>query len=339
MAIVIALVAALAVWLGRDSSSSQQRSVLHLAGATGATAAMAASVPSVESPTSVPGQEPYKLIGTLPEGQPPDAAVYRLPKATAGDAADVARALHLDGTPVRAQGGWVLRSGNNRLAVRDNGSWSYSLDCFSGPEAQEELTVECAYAGSGTATAVSPGSTSAPARTNPSPPSPTSPPEPSAAPEPTPTTPYVDGLEVVNWTQWFVIKAGDGSIDSGSGWVGTPQRGASYPLITAQRAFELLQEQPRPMMELCMARPDGEPGCAPIPPSEVTGAKLGLTLDYDSGKPVLVPAWLFAIKGQTAPVMQVALQPQYLATPSPQPYPTVKGVPVEPPAPAQPASP
>ena len=320
--------AALAVWLGRDSASSPQRSVLHLGSATGATAALAA--PAASAPNG-PGQQPYKLIGTLPEGQPPDAVVYRLPSATADDAAHVARALHLNGTPVRAQGGWVLRSGNNRLAVRDDGSWSYALDCFSGPEAQEELTVECAQAVSGTATAVSPeSSTSTSASPEPNPPSA------AALPAPTETTQYVDGLEVVNWTRWFVVKAADGSIDSGSGWVGTPQRGASYPLITAQRAFDLLQQQPRPMMELCMARPDGQPGCAPIPPSEITGAKLGLTLDYDSGKPVLVPAWLFAVKGQTAPVMQVAVAPQYLATPSPQAYPTVNGVPVEPPSPAEP---
>ena len=131
--------------------------------------------------------------------------------------------------------------------------------------------------------------------------------------------------------------AADGSIDSGNGWIRKPQRGASYPLITAQRAFALLQQQPRPMMDMCMLRPDGKPGCAPIPPSEVTGATLGLTLDYDENKPMLVPAWLFAVKGQDIPVAQVAVQPQFLATPTPQPYPTVKGVPVEP-LPEEPAN-
>ena len=360
VAIVVALVAGVAVWLARDSSSSQRPVVLHLGSAANGARPMAAAIATNESPAPFPGQQPYKLVGTLPDGQPPDAPVYRLPHATADDAATVARALHLDGTPVRADGGWIVRSGSNRLAVRDDGSWSFGLDCFSGPEAQEELTVECAYASGGGVAVASPAGSAAP----------TPLPTPSVEPGPSESTartvaqdvmtalgypdsdivvnaadpmayiqatPHVDGQPAVGWTMSLAVKA-DGSIDNGNGWIGSPERGASYPLISAQDAFDLLQQQPRPMMDLCMLRPDGKPGCADIPPTEITGASLGLAMDYESAKPILVPAWLFAVKDQDMPLSQVAIDPKYIATPSPEPVPAVKGVPAEPPTPAEPPS-
>jgi len=363
VAIVVALVAGVAVWLSRDSSSpaAAKPTVLHLRSLGGGATTMAAAAiaPDESAPPAQPGA-PYKLVGTLPDGQPADASVYRLPKATSADAATVGRALNLAGTPTRAQGGWILRNGNNRLAVRDDGTWSYGLDCFSGPEAQEELTVECASATGGGVAVASPDGTAAPTAV----PTPTVSPGPSnatarAAAESVMTvlgygdadivvnagdptayveaTPRVDGQPANGWVTGFAVGA-DGSIDSGNGWIGSPQRGASYPLITAQRAFELLQQQPRPMVEMCMVRPDGKPGCAPIPPSEVTGATLGLAMDYESDKPILVPAWLFAIKDQVMPVSQIAVEPSYIAKPSPEPNPTAKGVPVEPPTPAEPPS-
>jgi hypothetical protein len=363
VAIVVALVAGVAVWLARDSSSTPRPVVLHLGSAAGGVRAMAATVPTDESPAPVPVQQPYKLIGTLPDGQPADAPVYRLPKATGDDAATVARALHLEGMPVRADGGWVVRDGSNRLAVRDDGSWSYGLDCFSGPEAKEELTVECAYASGGGVAIASPATTSGSGSTGPADQAPPPVPTPSVEPGPSESTaravaqdamtalgydsadivvnaadpmayvqatPQVDGQPAIGWTMSFAVKA-DGSIDNANGWIGSPRSGASYPLITATDAFDLLQQQPRPMMDLCMVRKDGKPGCADMPPTEIMGASLGLALDYESDKPILVPAWLFSVKDQDMPVSQVAIDPKYIAAPSPEPVPVVKGVP----APAQ----
>ena len=104
---------------------------------------------------------------------------------------------------------------------------------------------------------------------------------------------------------------------SANGWITQPNRDADYPVISAQRAFDLLQQQPRPMMMLCAQRTDGKPGCAEIPPTEVTGATLGVMLDQDGNDAVLVPAWLFSIKGQDDPVTQIAIDPSYLAQPTP----------------------
>ena len=103
---------------------------------------------------------------------------------------------------------------------------------------------------------------------------------------------------------------------SADGWLPDVTQGDRYPVVTAQRAFELLQEQPRPMIEMCMRRPDDKPGCADIPPTAITGASLGLSIAHDSGRPTLVPAWLFTVKGQDEPLAQVAVEARFLAPPA-----------------------
>jgi hypothetical protein len=129
------------------------------------------------------------------------------------------------------------------------------------------------------------------------------------------TSPTVAGMQSVGWVTSVQID-GSRTIVSADGWLPDPDRGADYPVISAQRAFELLQLQPRPAIMLCAQRPDGKPGCADMPPTEVTSATLGVTLDRDGDKSVLVPAWLFSIKGQDDPVSQVAIDPSYLAPPT-----------------------
>jgi hypothetical protein len=36
----------------------------------------------------------------------------------------------------------------------------------------------------------------------------------------------------------------------------------------------------------------------------------------DDGRPTLVPAWLFTVKGQDEPLAQIAVEPTYLAPPT-----------------------
>src|SRR5207302_10359590 len=105
-----------------------------------------------------PGSAPYVLDGTLPDGQPADRPVWRVGDADRHAASRVARALHLDETPTRIDGGWVLRSGgDNRLLVRDDGSWSYGMDCFADqPVSDEKPGVMCASAAGGVAVAAPP---------------------------------------------------------------------------------------------------------------------------------------------------------------------------------------
>jgi hypothetical protein len=127
-------------------------------------------------------------------------------------------------------------------------------------------------------------------------------------------SPVVDGLPTVGLVTYLQIDAA-GDVVWADGRLPGVDRGDDYPVISAGDAFDLLLEQPRMMMDICMARPDGKPGCAEIPPAEVTGGSLGLLLDYDGQRPVLVPAWLFDVKDQPEPVAQVAIDPTFLAPP------------------------
>lgn len=127
-------------------------------------------------------------------------------------------------------------------------------------------------------------------------------------------SPRVQGLDTVGLGTYLQVD-GDGDITWADGHLPDVAAGASYPVISAQAGFDKLLEPPRMMMDICMAREDGEPGCAELPPAEVTGGTLGLLLDYDGDHPVLVPAWLYDVKDQPEPVAQIAVDPSFLAPP------------------------
>ena len=353
LAVLIAAIVSAAMLIGRGGNSrpigahsSGTPPTLHLSSyqSGGATAA-AAGAPE---PAVHPGASQFELVGTLPDGQPADQSVWRPKHADAADASTVAAALGLSGAPTRITGGWVLRNdNNNRLVVRDDGSWSYGLDCApEQPIANEDATVGCAVASSGVAVAapppaLTPNSSSVSAE-------PTTAPVPAPAAGPSETdaraaaakvfdklglgdattsyyegsptaqvvaNPKVHGLDVVGWSTSLSVSR-DGSIAAGDGWLTGLTEGDAYPVITAQKAYELLQAQPRPAIEMCVRRSDGKPGCAPIPPTRITGAHLGLMLDYDAASAVLVPAWLFDVKDSTEPLTQIAVDPSFLAPPN-----------------------
>jgi hypothetical protein len=399
LAILVVLLVGGAVWIGRGSGSSSEpassgrAATLHLSGSgSGATVAMAAraagAAGAADAKAPPAGSPGYVLTGTLPDGQPGDRTVWHPRTPHAADATSIAKALGLDATPTRVDGGWVLRHGANRLVVRDQGTWSYGMDCAPDqPVSSQDVSVMCAYAtgsgvaapdagtassapnsgaGSGSSSGCDPSSKDCGTTVEPAPPpvpAPVVSPGPSdaqarsaAAPildrlglgnadvvvyagDPTASVqaaPKVDGMVTSGWATSLQID-GNGDLTSGDGWLAGADKGDSYPLITAHRGFELLQQQPRPMIEMCMRRSDGKPGCATVPPAEVTGASLGLMLDYDGQRATLVPAWLFDVKGQHDPVAQVAVEPSYLAPPPtakddtgvPNSVPPVEASPVE----------
>jgi hypothetical protein len=106
-----------------------------------------------------------------------------------------------------------------------------------------------------------------------------------------------------------------GRVVSGNGWLAATTDGPAYPLISARAAFELLKAQPRPLPAIgCPVNAD----CPGVVAQVVTGAQLGLSLQYrDTGRPVLVPSWLFTVKGSDQPVAQVAVDPRFLGGPTP----------------------
>lgn len=125
--------------------------------------------------------------------------------------------------------------------------------------------------------------------------------------------PVVGGLPTYGLSTRVAVGA-DGSVTDASGWLVSTARGDTYPLRTARQVFDDLPPLPRPAIA-CPVGPSGADGCPEPQPVQVTGARLGLALSPQvSGAPVLVPAWLFAVKGWTEPVVGIAVDPRYLDT-------------------------
>lgn len=90
--------------------------------------------------------------------------------------------------------------------------------------------------------------------------------------------------------------------------------GAAYPLVTARDAWDAYVRTPRPvpLMACPQSQDDSAPtGCAGGP-ATVTGARLGLSLQWSAGEALLVPAWLFDVEGADQPLVQVAVDPAYV---------------------------
>ncbi|MDQ6875853.1 MAG: hypothetical protein M3042_12435, partial [Actinomycetota bacterium] len=121
----------------------------------------------------------------------------------------------------------------------------------------------------------------------------------------------VDGLEVHALATHLLIGPAR-QVRSADGWLGKPQRGATYPLVSAPEAFQRLQARPRLYSHLCRAQPTG--GCAKPPPQQVTGAHTGLMVASDADGALLVPAWLFTVAGRAEPEAVVAVAANYLGS-------------------------
>ena len=111
-----------------------------------------------------------------------------------------------------------------------------------------------------------------------------------------------------------------GQIVDAFGWLATPTADATYPLISARQGYDQLLQQPQPMTALsipCRIVP-GTAGCAPTPDRVVTGATLGLSQAYTTDRGILlVPAWLFHVRGESTPLAVVAVRQAFLGQPKP----------------------
>ena len=116
-----------------------------------------------------------------------------------------------------------------------------------------------------------------------------------------------------------VVTVDSAGILTASGSLGQPRPSDSYPVISADDAVDLLAAMPVPLI----ACPES---AVPVPPGpscggamEVTGATFGRSMQWEGAgeRPLLVPSWLFDIKGATEPVAIVAVDPAYLADPLP----------------------
>jgi hypothetical protein len=103
-------------------------------------------------------------------------------------------------------------------------------------------------------------------------------------------------------------------LTGGTGWLGTATPAAEYPLVSAQRALDTL---PTPEVAV-LPCPKVQPAKCRSVRAKITGARPGLLLSWQSvsrgpEQALLVPAWLFDVRGWPAPLPVVAVDLAYLA--------------------------
>lgn len=312
-AVVVAVLVATLTWaLSTRTRGSHAPEVLRLRSAAVEAAPLAAADTAGGSRSSEGGG--YRLDGPLPEGTPDDAPVYPLAKPWSTER--LAKVLDPDGL------------------TTDHASWSWSSASTSTGSGSASTGVVVPAPASAPDQPVSSEDKAKAAQPEPAP-EPTDPAmteaqaREAAAPvfdavdlrvddarvSVTPwgasvwLDPVVHGLRTSGYTTRVELGR-DRQVTYAAGFLGEPTRGDSYPLVSARAAFDRL---PAPATtELCAVGPNGQ-GCQSPPKPEVTGAELGLLLQQTSeGDQVLVPAWLFAVKGWPDPLGQVAVSDQYL---------------------------
>lgn len=123
--------------------------------------------------------------------------------------------------------------------------------------------------------------------------------------------PLVDRLPTAGMETW--LRYGPGArLVGAAGWLGIPAAaGQWYPLIPAEEALATLPTGPEIAVEC------GSPMCGP---RVILGARPGLLLRPAAGEAVvLVPAWLFSLRGGGAPLAAIAVNPAFLTQAAPEP--------------------
>ncbi|GAA4291390.1 hypothetical protein GCM10023086_00050 [Streptomyces venetus] len=282
----------------------------------------------------------YKVAGTLPDG-PGEAPVYRAQgQVTKADVARLAKALGVDGAPVAQGEVWKVGAGqdgtgpNLQVNKEAPGTWTFSRytpgtdDCkgtdrcdaprgdgtpVSEAEAEKAAAPVLKALGQDDAKRDASQVMGAQRVVN-------------AAPE-------VGGLPTHGWTTGVTVGSG-GEVVGGSGQLSTPVKGDTYPVVSAEKALELMEERPQSDHRM------GIGGCAsPVPQKDrleqpcgssasgapeqdavtVEKAVFGLASHFVDGRQALVPSWLFEVTAPGAKdpftVTYPAVDPKFLATP------------------------
>ncbi|MFJ5259236.1 hypothetical protein ACIQAC_01995 [Streptomyces sp. NPDC088387] len=151
--------------------------------------------------------------------------------------------------------------------------------------------------------------------------------------------PRVDGLPTYGWTTHLAVS-GQGELVNGSGQLKAQTKGATYPVLSAERTLEQLNASPsgggvgiggcaepvplegQPESSSC------ETSVAPPKPETITveNAVFGLAPHYVEARQTLVPSWLFEVRAPGAQdsftVTHPAVDPKYLAPAAPSTAPT-----------------
>ncbi|MFE7977997.1 hypothetical protein [Streptomyces shenzhenensis] len=322
-----------------------------------------ASTPSGGTDGIAPGEPApygmtYEASGSLPDG-PGSAPVYRpTGEVTADEVARLATALGVDGTPVADTAGWRVGSGRDgsgpslRVAEAAPGSWTFQRyapgtdACKGGTTCPQRPADPAAEPVSGPAAekAAVPvlkalGQDDAKLDTS----------QVAGAQRVVNADPVVGGRPTYGWTTGLTVS-GQGEVVAGSGLLKAPEKGDTYPVLSARRTLDLMNAAPRTDHRM------GIGGCAdPVPLKDrleqpcaaeaptaaprqgtatVRAAVFGLASHSVEGRQTLVPSWLFEVRSAGArdafTVTYPAVDPAYLGAASPSAAP-----PTEPGSPAK----
>lgn len=108
--------------------------------------------------------------------------------------------------------------------------------------------------------------------------------------------------------------AAEADLPPTTGWLQRGARGPAYPLVAAREAYDALRRTPLPMPLVACPEPL-PPGADPVTcggPITVTGARFGWSVQQTVDATILVPAWLFDLEGSPQPLVQLAVDPEFL---------------------------
>jgi len=123
--------------------------------------------------------------------------------------------------------------------------------------------------------------------------------------------PVVDGQPTSGLATTVTVDA-EGVLTA-SGWLGEARPSDTYPVVTAKEAVDRLAAMPVPLIACAESVKPVPPGPVCGGPMEISGASFGLSMQWESGRAVLVPSWLFDIVGGAEPLAVVAVDSAYLA--------------------------
>ncbi|MFJ9420926.1 hypothetical protein [Streptomyces sp. NPDC101249] len=301
----------------------------------------------------------YRADGDLPTG-PASAPVYRATgEVTEAEVARLAKALGLDGTPVARGQSWQVGSAKDGagpdLTVdrAAPGIWSFhryaagsdacgsAARCATEPSDGAAEPVGQAAARKAAAPVLKAiGQDGAKLDAG----------QVTGAQRVVNADPVVGGLPTFGWTTGLTVGA-NGELVGGTGRLKAPVAGADYPVLGAAETLALMNEAPVTDHRM------GVGGCASAVPLKdrleqpcgsgtgtgtgtsgsaaggtvtVGDAEFGLALRTRQGQPLLVPSWLFEVRGTDGrdgyTVAHPAVDPAYLTSPSaPSQEPTAGG--------------
>ncbi len=275
----------------------------------------------------------YVAQGALPRG-PGSAAVYGAgAEVRADQVLRLAKALGVSGTPVAEGHGWRIGgkdgSGPTLQVNRDApGSWTFSRYapgtddckkgplCATGPVGPTGAPVSAAVAEKAAAPVLRAAGLGS-ARTDAG--------QVMGKQRVVTADPVVGGLPTTGWATGLTVS-GQGEVVGGHGLLSTPVKGATYPVLDAEKTLALMNAAPKGDHRM------GAGGCAnpgrfatrldgpcgqgsPAPSGTVTVDKavFGLAAHSVGGRQTLVPSWLFATR-DSGTVSYPAIDPRYLTS-------------------------